>query len=46
MGNKDNILVESIKSGDISTAVKLLSKNKKSSKKTRDFVLLKINILK
>ena len=32
MGNKDNILVESIKTGDTSTAIKLLNKNKKSSK--------------
>jgi hypothetical protein len=32
MGNKDNILVESIRNGDITTAIKLLTKNKKTSK--------------
>ena len=32
MGNKDNILIESIRNGDVNLAIKLLSKNKKTSK--------------
>jgi hypothetical protein len=39
MGNKDNILVESIRNGDITTAIKLLTKNKKTSKKHFFFIL-------
>jgi hypothetical protein len=37
MGNKDNVLIESIRNGDANLAIKLLSKNRKTSKKSSLF---------